>query len=143
MSGIISSQVDPKRGEIWRVDLNPTVGSEIKKVRPCVVIQRNNWGKLPIRIVVPITGWKPQFDRYPWMIQIVADTRNGLDKASSIDALGVRSVSVERMLSKIGTIQSSFTDDIATAVARCIGCPAVGIEPEDGETSGEIQRTVF
>jgi mRNA interferase MazF len=46
----------PRRGEIYWIDLEPTVGSEIKKVRPCVIISpdaANQSG--PLVIVAPIT----------------------------------------------------------------------------------------
>lgn len=48
---------NPHRGEIWIVDFNPTVGSEIQKQRTAVVVSLDTIGKLPLRIVVPITGW--------------------------------------------------------------------------------------
>ena len=44
-----------KRGEIWIVDLEPSKGSEFRKIRPCVVLSRDSID-LPIRIVCPITG---------------------------------------------------------------------------------------
>ena len=43
----------PKRGEIWRVDFNPTKGAEIQKQRPAVVISSDALGKLPLKIVAP------------------------------------------------------------------------------------------
>ena len=45
----------PKRGEIWLVNFDPTVGAEIKKVRPAVVISSDSVGKLPIKLIAPIT----------------------------------------------------------------------------------------
>ena len=45
----------PKRGEIWLVNLNPTVGAEIHKTRPAIVISSDYIGKLPLKLVVPIT----------------------------------------------------------------------------------------
>ena len=45
----------PKRGEIWLVNFDPTVGAEIKKVRPAVVISSDSVRKLPIvQCVSPI-----------------------------------------------------------------------------------------
>ncbi|MDB9317343.1 type II toxin-antitoxin system PemK/MazF family toxin [Nodularia spumigena] len=41
----------PKRGEIWLVNFDPTVGAEIKKVRPAVVISSDSVGKLPIKLI--------------------------------------------------------------------------------------------
>jgi mRNA interferase MazF len=51
----------PKRGEIWLVNFDPTVGAEIKKVRPAVVISSDSVGKLPIKLIAPITDWKTYF----------------------------------------------------------------------------------
>ena len=53
--------MNPKRGEIWLVDLNPTRGTEIRKTRPVVVVSSNEIGVLPIRLVAPITEWRETF----------------------------------------------------------------------------------
>ena len=64
--------VDPKRGEIWRVDFEPVEGSEIGKLRPALVIGDETLGRLPVRIVVPITGWDTRYRQYPWMTELRA-----------------------------------------------------------------------
>ena len=51
-----------RRGEIWRVGFDPTVGSELKKTRPAVVISSDAVGKLPVRLVAPFTGWQEYFE---------------------------------------------------------------------------------
>ena len=55
----------PKRGEVWNVRFHPAVGAEIQKVRPAVVISMDSVGRLPLKIVVPITDWKPAFAGSP------------------------------------------------------------------------------
>ena len=46
-----------KRGEIWWVSLDPTQGSEIKKIRPCLVLTNDTLNRLRKTIVVvPRTG---------------------------------------------------------------------------------------
>ena len=50
-----------KQGEIWLINLDPTVGAELKKTRPAVIVNDDALGKLPLKIIVPITDWK---DRY-------------------------------------------------------------------------------
>nr|WP_310487775.1 type II toxin-antitoxin system PemK/MazF family toxin [Chamaesiphon sp. VAR_69_metabat_338] len=42
----------PRRGEIWLVNLDPTVGAEIQKTRPAIVISSDYIGKLPLKLVV-------------------------------------------------------------------------------------------
>jgi len=43
----MTNLASPKRGEIWLVNFDPTVGAEIKKIRPAVVISSDGVGKLP------------------------------------------------------------------------------------------------
>jgi hypothetical protein len=59
----------PKRGEIWLVDFDPAVGAEIRKIRPAVVINVDNIGRLPLRMVVPVTDWKPLYASFPFSIE--------------------------------------------------------------------------
>ena len=48
----------PARGEVWLVDFDPAVGSEIRQMRPALVMSLDAVGRLPLRLVVPITDWK-------------------------------------------------------------------------------------
>ena len=56
----------PSRGEIWLIDFDPAVGAEIRKLRPAVVMSVDAIGRLPLRLVVPITDWKDSYSQYPW-----------------------------------------------------------------------------
>jgi mRNA interferase MazF len=47
--------INPKRGEIWQVNLEPTIGQEIKKKRPVVVISSDLYNLIALRIVIPLT----------------------------------------------------------------------------------------
>jgi mRNA interferase MazF len=44
-----------KRGEIWLINLEPTIGAEIKKSRPAIIVNDDALGKLPLKIIVPLT----------------------------------------------------------------------------------------
>jgi mRNA interferase MazF len=72
------------QGEIWLVHLDPTVGAEMSKTRPALIINDNRVGKLPLKIIIPITGWKEHYSIAPWMIKIEPNEENGLDKISSL-----------------------------------------------------------
>jgi mRNA interferase MazF len=73
----------PKRGEIWLVNLDPTVGAEIQKTRPAIVISSDYIGKLPLKLVVPITDWKNSFASDLWHIRLDPTDENGLTKPSA------------------------------------------------------------
>jgi mRNA interferase MazF len=44
-----------KQGEIWQVNLDPTLGSEMKKSRPCIILNNDMVGKLALKIIAPLT----------------------------------------------------------------------------------------
>ncbi len=108
------------RGEIWQVNLDPTVGREIKKSRPAVIISSDSLGKIGLRIIVPITTWKNEFARYPWMIRILPDAENSLRHELAANALQVRSIDRARLVRRIGELSASVMEDIVAAVAICI-----------------------
>lgn len=111
----------PKRGEVWRVDFEPVTGSETGKLRPCVVISEDDLGRLPVRLVVPITGWQPAFAAYVWMTPIMPLPGNGLTKDSAADALQMRVASVERFQDRLGALYEFNLDAIAASIALCVG----------------------
>lgn len=110
----------PKRREIWLINFDPTVGAEIKKVRPAVVISSDSVGKLPIKLIAPITDWKTYFSQNLWHIKIESDNTNGLSKDSAIDTLQLRGVDLQRFIRKLGTISEIKMLEVMTSIATVI-----------------------
>ena len=110
----------PKRGEIWLVNLDPTVGSEIQKTRPAIIISSDYIGKLPLKLVVPITDWKDSFGSDIWHIRLDPTNENGLTKPSAADAIQARSLDTRRFVRKIGTLLELDLQEIARAIAAII-----------------------
>lgn len=121
MTSRSKSASTPSRGEIWNLRFDPSEGAEISKIRPAVVISIPAVGRLPLRIVAPITEWKDRYSQFPWLVCIVATKRNGLAKNSAADAFQVKSVSLTRFVSKIGFIAADDLQEISAAVALCVG----------------------
>ena len=92
------------RGEIWQVNLDPTVGVEIRKARPVLVVSSDAIGILPIKLVAPLTEWKEYLAQNLWHIKIVPDSANGLMKPSAIDALQLRGVDTQRFMYRLGSV---------------------------------------
>ena len=105
-----------RQGEIWQINLSPTVGAEIKKKRPAVIINDDAIGVLPLRVIVPITEWKEKFSGALWMVQLVPDNDNNLAKLSAIDCFQIRSISIKRILGKIGSVSPAILTEIKRAV---------------------------
>ena len=110
-----------KQGEIWQIRLDPTVGAELKKTRPALIINVDALGKLPLKIIAPMTDWKEQYSNYPWMIKITPSNQNNLSKMSAIDCFQIRSVSVERFFEKIGNVEIEIIENVQEAITKVIG----------------------
>jgi len=113
----------PQRGEIWMVQFGPSVGADMRKVRPAVVVSVNTVGILPLRIVVPLTDWQPAFAHLPWFVFLSMSSANGLTKHSGADTFQVKSVSERRFVRCLGAVTSTELDAIATAIAMWVGAP--------------------
>jgi mRNA interferase MazF len=101
-----------KRGEVWEVNLDPSIGAEIKKIRPCVIVNRDALARLPLKIVVPLTEWNEKFVRAPWHVLVEATPQNGLSKNSSADTFQVRSISETRLIRRLGEISDQVMGEI-------------------------------
>lgn len=119
----MSTVPTPSRGEIWLVDFDPAVGAEIQKMRPALVVSVDSIGRLPLRMVVPLTDWKPQYANFPWFVAIPADSDNGLSKDSGADAFQTKSVSLTRFVRHLGAVTPAQIDAVASAIALCVGAP--------------------
>jgi mRNA interferase MazF len=110
-----------KQGEIWQIELDPTIGAEMKKTRPALIINVDALGKLPLKIITPITDWKEQYSNYPWMIKIMPTEQNNLSKISAVDCFQVRSVSVDRFTAKVGNVKTDTISNVQEAIIKVIG----------------------
>jgi mRNA interferase MazF len=108
------------RDEIWLLNLDPSIGAEIRKTRPCIKVSDDAVGILPLRVVVPVTEWKDRYAIAPWMVRLDPDARNGLTKPSVADAFQMRSVALERFAQQIGEVSDHHLLQIAEALATVL-----------------------
>ena len=109
-----------KQNEIWLINLDPTIGAEIKKTRPAIIVNDDALGKLPLKIIVPITDWKDKYEIAPWMVKIIPNQINGLTKDSSADCFQIRSVSQDRFVRKIGKVSESIMENIRLGLSKVL-----------------------
>jgi len=109
-----------KQNEVWLINLDPTIGAEIKKTRPAVIVNDNSLGKLPLKIIVPVTDWKDRNEIAPWMIKIEPNNKNGLTKDSSADCFQVRSVSQDQFVKRLGELTDSVMDEIRLGLSKVL-----------------------
>ena len=107
------------RGDVWLVNLDPTVGDEIRKVRPAAVVSRDAVGILALRVIVPITAWQDRFQVSDWLVRLDPDPTNGLDKpsaADTLDTLQVRSLSTRRFVRQLGRLSDADLQRVAAGL---------------------------
>ena len=114
-----------KQGEIWLINLDPTVGAEMQKTRPALIVNVNSLGKLPLKVIVPITDWKDRYVVAPWMIKLQPPQSNGLSKASSIECFQIRSVSDMRLIKHLGRITATELVKVQTGISKIIGIDTI------------------
>ena len=110
-----------KRGEIWRINLDPSIAAEIRKTRPALILSVDAIGSLPLRVVVPITGWKDKFTQATWLVRIEPDSANNLEKPSAADTFQVRSVSETRFVDLVGMVSDTDMARVEDAVRIVLG----------------------
>lgn len=109
-----------KQSEIWLIDRDPTKGAEIKKKRPAVIVNDDILGKLPLKVIVPITEWKDRYNIAPYMVKIEPAITNGLSKTSSADCFQIRPLSQERLIKKLGYIDAATLNEIKKAIRKVL-----------------------
>jgi mRNA interferase MazF len=113
-------QQTPERGDVWLVSFDPTVGSEIRKTRPAVVISSDGVGRLPVKLVAPLTDWKTHYAANLWHVRVEPDRENGLTKPSAVDTLQIRGMDRQRFVRKLGKVSSTTLEEIVVSIAAVI-----------------------
>ncbi len=109
-----------KRTEIWLINLDPTIGAEIRKTRPAIIVNDDSLGILPLKVIVPISDWKNRYSAADWMIRIDPDSTNNLTKISAADCFQVRSLSKIRMVKRIGEVTDNKMEEIEIGLAKVL-----------------------
>jgi mRNA interferase MazF len=109
----------PRRGDLYRVNLDPVIGTEIAKTQPAVIISNDIGNEFSTRvIVVPLTT-AGQDKVYPFEVLIPAAER-GLPHPSKAALDQIRTVDKRRLGRYIGTLPSECVSDIDQAIRRSL-----------------------
>ncbi len=98
------------RFEIYLVALDPTVGSEIQKTRPCIVISPNEINILRTVIIAPLTSKGFDFIFRP---KIKFQNKEGLVLLDQI-----KTVDKKRLIKKIGKVDENKAKEIADTLVE-------------------------
>ena len=90
--------VEPQRGEVWWVRLDPALGSEIAKTRPCVILSGNVYNRLRRTVVVIPLSSSPQAS-VPLLVPVRCDSRDVVAVTDQI-----RAVAKQRLDRRMGEL---------------------------------------
>ena len=107
-----------RRGEIWWVNLEPTVGKEAKKIRACLIIQ-NDIGneESDLTTIVPFLSPK----NYPFVVNVKPSILNQLDRERGLHLNQIRSIYSSRLKSKLGVLEEDYFSQIKRALDIQLG----------------------
>ncbi len=109
-----------KRGDIWTVNLDPTIGHEIKKLRPAVIIQNDIGNKYSsMTIVAPITS---QHTEKVFPIEVLITKENAeIEKVSKVLLNQIRAVDKERLIRRVGKLNEETLEKVDYALKISLG----------------------
>ncbi len=109
-----------KRGMVIDVNLDPTLGSETGKIRPCVIVTNDFYNaRVPVIQVVPITEWNDKKGRIITNVVLEPNLANGITKKSVADCLQTRPIDHRYRLDKIrGKLDDETMRKIDQALKR-------------------------
>lgn len=108
-----------KRGEIVLADLDPTVGAEIQKTRPCVIVSPDEMNDtIRTVIILPLTTKSRVL---PTRILIKATPTSGLDNDSYAVGDQIKTIDKTRILSKLGRVSLDEEKDLTDVLCAMFG----------------------
>lgn len=109
----------PKRGEIYLVSLDPTIGSEINKTRPGLIISNNINNEFSQTLtVIPITSKVSKV--YPFEV-FLSSLKTGLGRDSKAKCNQIRTIDKKRLIKVLGKISSEKLREIEKALYLHLG----------------------
>jgi len=96
--------VEIKRFDVYLINLDPTIGHEVKKTRPCLIISPNEMNRFISTVIVAPMTTKGR--NYPTRIQCIFQGKKGqiiLDQ--------IRTVDKKRFIKKLGSISKKAQDN--------------------------------
>jgi mRNA interferase MazF len=110
----------PRRGEVYLVTFDPTVGSEIRKTRPAVVVQNDVGNRVARTTIVVALSSQVEEPLYPFEV-LVQPRDGGVAKPSVVLLNQIRTVDRQRLIRHLGTLKQETMRRVDHALAISVG----------------------
>ena len=110
----------PMRGELYFVNFDPTVGAEIQKTRPALILQNNIGNTLSDTTIVAAVSTYSGGRVYPFEVLLSKGT-GGVSHDSLVLLNHIRTIDKQRLLKKLGTLELATMKEVAGALSISVG----------------------
>lgn len=118
----------PRRGEIYWVSLDPTIGSEIAKTRPCLIVSNDVGNQYAARVIVAAITSRGVDRVFPFEVLVPAG-EGGLNDASKVVLDQIRTVDKRRLGRRIGTLSPALMQAVDRAIRISLALGGDGGQP--------------
>jgi mRNA interferase MazF len=109
---------DYRLGSIWLVSFDPSIGTEIRKTRPAVIISGTAFNQRSKVTVLPITSANPSDRLLPVIVPLVPSVTNGLSSNSFVVCVDPMTFDKRRLIQCLGQVESNQLEEIQQILVR-------------------------
>lgn len=109
---------DYRLGSIWLVSFDPSIGTEIRKTRPAVIISGTAFNQRSKVTVLPITSANPSDRLLPVIVPLVPSVTNGLSSNSFVVCVDPMTFDKRRLIQCLGQVELDQLEEIQQILVR-------------------------
>ncbi|WP_271253818.1 type II toxin-antitoxin system PemK/MazF family toxin [Pseudanabaena sp. Chao 1811] len=109
---------DYRLGSIWLVSFDPSIGTEIRKTRPVVIISGTAFNQRSKVTVLPITSANPSDRLLPVIVPLIPSVTNGLSSNSFVVCIDPMTFDKRRLIQCLGQVEANQLEEIQQILVR-------------------------
>lgn len=114
----MAASSDYRLGSIWLVSFDPSIGTEIRKTRPAVIISGTAFNQRSKVTVLPITSANPSDRLRPVIVTLIPSITNGLSSNSFVICVNPMTFDKRRLIQCLGQIKPNQLQEIQQVLVR-------------------------
>ncbi|MCY7367270.1 MAG: type II toxin-antitoxin system PemK/MazF family toxin [Chamaesiphon sp.] len=118
-------------GSIWLVNFDPSIGTEIRKTRPAMIISGTLFNQRRKVTVLPITSSRPDRRMLPIVVEIDPDQTNGLNTDSFIICVDPMTFDKQRLVKQLGRLNVEKIHQVQSILRSYLELDSSDINLED------------
>jgi mRNA interferase MazF len=118
-------------GSIWLVNFDPSVGTEIRKTRPAIIVSGTIFNQRRKVTVLPITSSAPDSRLIPVVVPIIPDMNNGLTTDSFIVCIDPMTFDKQRLVKRLGVLNTDLICQVQSILRSYLDLNSVDSSLDD------------